>query len=219
LPGWRRRGHRCAQCSRGILAFGVDRTVADARVGAGGGHGRHSDSVDQIAVIVMVCRFLREKVDAVLRDAALPDKAMLSDVPRHLLPREMHLCVKGSAQALALVVVGEAIEQIVAQLLQVLRRDGRGVDRILALRAIKGVGIVEQRILPGCDETVQFAFDPRVVGDLFLARDPGIGRRRRRRGLRHRPVRNDEVSHALENKRVGENRGLRSLYPIKCTRA
>ncbi len=171
-----------------------------------------AQGIYQTGVVVMVGGFPREERDAVLRDAALPRQALLGDMTRHAVACELHLGVEHLAQTPALVVVAEAVEQVIAELAESPGCDRRGMDRVLALRSVERIGRIEQRGLLGRDEVVESAFDSRVVGDLLRAGDPGIGRRRRWRGLEHRPVRNDEFSHARQNKRVGKNPELRSLY-------
>ena len=112
----------------------------------------------------------------------------------------LQFAIERGAETPALIVVGETIEQVGAQLLEVLRRHWCRMDRVGTLRAIEGVRIVEQRILPRCDEVVQLAFDSRVVGDLLLARGPGIRRRRRRYPLGRRPA-SPMISRCLPSRR------------------
>src|SRR4051812_47594611 len=115
--------------------------------------------------------FLGEQIDAVERGLSLPYLALFGHVTGNAIACDRHLRVQRSAESLALVAIGEAVEQRVLYLVETLDRLRRIIDRIDALPAIAGVGRGEERILLGGDEAVQLAFDTGVVGDLFRARD------------------------------------------------
>lgn len=100
-------------------------------MGASGVRSRRAQHVNQTVVGMMESCFLGEKVDAIERDLTLPNQTLFGHVPRHLLTCKLHSRIERRAKPLALIVVGEAIEQVIAELLQILPRDRRGVDRVL----------------------------------------------------------------------------------------
>ncbi len=162
-------------------------------MGAGGILSCGTQYIDQVVIAVMECCFFGKQVNPVECDLPLPYLALFSRMTGDAVVRDSHLRIECGAEPLALVVIGKAIEQALLYAVETLDRVRRAIDRIHALLAIVGIGRLEQRLLLGGDEAVQFAFDAGVVGDLFLAGDPGIDRRR---GWGNRNAREVEVCHA-----------------------
>ncbi len=123
-------------------------------MGASGIRGCGTKYGDQIVVAMMERCLFGEEVDTIERSLALPHFALFSHVAGDAVPRHPQLRIQCGAEPLALIVVGEAVEQRVFYFVETLDRLWRTVDRIAALLAIVGVGHDEERILLGRDEAV-----------------------------------------------------------------
>ena len=98
-----------------VLGLAAGWPVAHPCVGPRGSGCGVAQSIHQVGIIVMVRGFLGQDRDTVLRDAALPRQTLLGHVAGHAIARELHLSVEHVTQTLALIVVGQTIEQVIAE--------------------------------------------------------------------------------------------------------